>query len=141
MNWYSLESVVKSFRDIMIELLEFLRKWLSFRRPPRPQNQRLRILLLDRRRKTYHCRNACAADGWQANSVYCANRPNLDGWLFYARARLASDAPSGAAVRFRPRTRLEKSPRSVAAFSKLKGAKRCAPKRRRVLLCPSQENS
>lgn len=25
---------------------------------PRPQNQRVRPLLMDRRRKTYHCRNA-----------------------------------------------------------------------------------
>ena len=34
------------------------------RRLFRPKNQRLRVLFLDRRRKTYHCRNACAADYW-----------------------------------------------------------------------------
>lgn len=38
-------------------LLDAVRK--SVRRDwPRPQNQRVRPLLMDRRRKTYHCRNA-----------------------------------------------------------------------------------
>ena len=30
----------------------------------RSENQRPHALFLDRRRKTYHCRNACATDYW-----------------------------------------------------------------------------
>ncbi len=46
--------VVREFLDAYMDALKksVRRGW------PRPQNQKIRLLLIDRRCKTYHCRNA-----------------------------------------------------------------------------------
>lgn len=48
-----MEWALPAIRDILDAIRKNVRRdW------PRPQNQRVRPLLIDRRRKVYHCRNA-----------------------------------------------------------------------------------
>ena len=55
-----LYQIVESFQKFfgLIEKEERNYPWLSHRNWPRPRNQRVRPLLLDRRSRVYHCRNA-----------------------------------------------------------------------------------
>ena len=59
------EMLTQTFREALA-FLKKLEKPSQIRRRlwRRPKNQHPRALFLDRRRKTYHCRDACATDYW-----------------------------------------------------------------------------